>query len=94
MLRAAYESLDNLENEIALRLQGEFSEMLRRVDGTGELSAEARSTENELRARARNAARERLMELRQAGTIGDSAFQLLEEEIDFIDLDAEVRSRW
>jgi CPA1 family monovalent cation:H+ antiporter len=94
MLRAAFESFEHLDSEIALRLQSEYSVMLRRVDGTSVLTTEERHTENELRARARFAARERLTELRLAGTIGDSAFQVLEEEIDMIDLDAEFRSRW
>jgi hypothetical protein len=32
--------------------------------------------------------------MRLSGTIGDSAFQLLEEELDMVELNAEVRSRW
>lgn len=94
MLRAAFESLDYPDDEIAVKLRAEYFEMLRRVDGTSDLAPEARQTETALRTRARTAARERLTELRLAGTIGDSAFQALEEELDMVDLNAEVRGRW
>jgi hypothetical protein len=94
MLRAAFETVETDDSEIARRLRREYADLLRRVDGTGTLSEEARGAEMDLRNRARSAARERLSEMRIHGTIGDSAFQALEQELDMIELDAEIRSRW
>ena len=94
MVRAAFESVEAADTDIAAMLRGEYADLLRRVDGTGTLSAEAQGAEVELRNRAREAARERLSELRIRGTIGNAAFQALEQELDMLELEAEVRSRW
>ena len=94
MFKAALESLSHWDSDVALALRREFLELLERIDGTRELTAEARQTEAELRAGARAAARRKLSQLRITGAIGDSTFQQLEEELDMIELGTEVRSRW
>ncbi len=94
MIRAAFESVEAADTEIAAKLRGEYADLLRRVDGTGRLSPEAQGAEVELRSRAREAARERLGELKLRGTIGNSAFQVLEQELDMLELEAAVRNRW
>jgi CPA1 family monovalent cation:H+ antiporter len=94
IIRAAYESVEPLDNDVAKKLRGEFLELVRRVDGTGGMTDEAKAAEIGLRRQARAASRERLRELRMSGTIGDSAFHQLESELDTIELNSEVRSRW
>jgi monovalent cation/hydrogen antiporter len=94
ILKAALESLGPKDSETVAPLRHEYSELLARIDGSGGPSMEARQTEAALRARAGAAARERLNDLRLTGTIGDSAFQKLEAELDMIELDMEIRSRW
>jgi CPA1 family monovalent cation:H+ antiporter len=85
---AARDSLDGRDSHLAVVLRREYSEMLKQIDG----SPEAHQTECDLRATARNAARERLHALRVAGAIGEAAFQELQTELDLLEL-AEVRSR-
>jgi Na+/H+ antiporter len=94
MFKAAIESLGQLDTQVALALRREYSEFLVRIDGSVELSPEERQDEAELRAGARAAARGRLNHLRHTGAIGDSIFQQLEEELDLLELETEVRSRW
>jgi len=94
MLRAALETLDDADDDVAGALREEFIQLLGRVDGSIAFSDEARSADIALRSRARGAARERLSYLRLSGTIGDSTFQLLEAELDLVELDTEARSRW
>jgi monovalent cation/hydrogen antiporter len=94
IFKAAIESLGDQDTEVASQLRSEYSELLRLIDGTRELSPDARQAEDELRAKARAAARERLGQLRIAGAIGDSTFHRLEAELDMMDLETEVRSRW
>jgi CPA1 family monovalent cation:H+ antiporter len=48
--------------------------------------------EKALRAKALVARRERLLELRRDGTIGDDAFHLIEEELDLADLAVATRT--
>jgi len=94
MLKSALESLSESDSAVASALRREFSDLLARVDGSSGLSQEAREVEAELRADARAAARETLVQLRMTGAIGDATFQQLEAELDMIELDTEVRSRW
>jgi monovalent cation/hydrogen antiporter len=94
MLQAALTSLGEPDTETILALHREYAELLERADGAGELSPEVRKAEEALRAGARAASRERLGQLRLTGAIGDSAFQLLEAELDMFELDTEVRDRW
>ncbi|MGA2410663.1 MAG: cation:proton antiporter [Candidatus Binataceae bacterium] len=94
MLKAALAILSELDTEAAAVLRHEYAELLERADGSGEASPQAREAEGALRGRAWAASRARLSQLRLTGTIGDSAFQLLEAELDRFELDTEVRSRW
>jgi CPA1 family monovalent cation:H+ antiporter len=94
MFKAAIDSLGEQETDVAVALRREYGEFLGRVDGSREISPEARQTEMALRARARASARERLTYLRRIGVIGDSAFQQLEAELDMFELETEARSRW
>ena len=94
MFKAAIDSLGKQETDVAVALRREYGEFLGRVDGSREISPEARQTEVALRARARASARERLTYLRRIGAIGDSAFQQLEAELDMFELETEARNRW
>ncbi|HKN00467.1 MAG TPA: sodium:proton antiporter [Candidatus Binataceae bacterium] len=94
MFKAALESLGERDTEVAAALRREYSDLLGWFDGSSGRSPEARQAEAALRAVARAAARERLSQLRLTGVIGDSVFQQLEAELDMIELNAEVRSRW
>jgi len=94
MLKSALESLSESDSAVASALRREFSDLLARVDGSSGLSQEAREVEARLRADARAAARERLGQLLMTGAIGEDTFQQLEAELDMIELDTEVRSRW
>jgi monovalent cation/hydrogen antiporter len=94
IFKAAIESLGDRDTKAASELRGEYSGLLRLIDGTRELSPEAREAQAKLRADARTAARERLGQLRLTGAIGDSIFQRLEAELDMMDLETDVRSRW
>jgi monovalent cation/hydrogen antiporter len=87
MFKAAIDSLGKQDTEVAAALGREYGEFLGRVDGSREVSPEARQAEAALRARARAAARERLNYLRRMGAIGDSAFQQLEAELDMFELE-------
>ena len=85
---AARDSIGSGDSDLAAELRREYSEMLKQIDG----SPEAHQSEADLRATARNAARERLHALRLSGAIGEAAFQELQTELDLLEL-AEVRSR-
>lgn len=93
MLRAALESVDNRDNDVADALRREYSKLLKHVDGSG-LSQEEHHAELALRAAARTAARKKLNALRDGGAIGHAAFQKLEAELDLVDLEEDARSRW
>jgi Na+/H+ antiporter len=94
MLKAALASLGEQDTKAASALHREYMELLERADGSGKVSPEVRKADETLRARAWAASRERLGQLRLNGTIGDSAFQVLEAELDRFELDTEVRNRW
>jgi Na+/H+ antiporter len=88
------DTLDNSDSDAASAFRRELTEALRRVDGSAGRSEREHQAEVALRATARTAARERLNALRSAGAIGEAAYQELEKELDLIELDADVRSRW
>jgi monovalent cation/hydrogen antiporter len=94
MLKAALASLGEVDTKAAAALYHEYEELLERADSSAALSPEVRRAEEVLRARAWASSRERLIQLRLTGAIGDPAFQLLEAELDRFELDTEVRSRW
>jgi monovalent cation/hydrogen antiporter len=95
MFRAALESLGETDSEVGKTLRAEFSMLLTTVDGNASmLRSASREAEVALRATARTAARDSLNRGRLMGAIGDEAFQSLEAELDLIELEAEIRSRW
>jgi len=94
MLKAALASLGEVDTKAGVALYHEYEQLLERADSSAVLSPEVREAEEALRARAWAASRERLGQLRWAGTIGDPAFQLLEAELDRFELDTGIRTRW
>ena len=98
MFKAAIESVDNRDNALddnaAATVRRDYTEVLRKVDGSIGRSEREHQAEITIRTAARAAARERLNALRDAGAIGEAAFQQLEAELDLLELGGEVRSRW
>ena len=88
------DSLDNIDNHAASAFRRDLTEALRRVDGSVGRSEREHQAEVALRTTAWTAARARLNALRAAGSIGEAAYQELEKDLDLIELDADVRSRW
>lgn len=73
-------------HETAELLRRRYELRLRHLEETGPLGDE-HATESEIVRRVTAAERRRLIELRENGTIGDAAFQRIEEEIDLRELD-------
>ena len=94
MFKAALESVDNRDDDVAVALRREFTEVLRQIDGSIGRSEREHQAKVALRTAARTAARARLNALRDSGAIGEAAFQQLESELDLGELNEEVRSRW
>ncbi len=99
MFKAALETLDNRDtvpddNDAAAAVRREYTDVLRKVDGSVGHSEREHQAEIAIRTAARAAARERLNALRAAGVIGEAAFHQLEAELDLLELGADVRSRW
>ena len=85
-LKAALASLDSEHNTAARLLRREFREALGLTE-----SAEGDRPDtavNALRRRAIESSRARIIELRDAGEVGDDAFRRLQEEYDLIELAA------
>ncbi|WP_174291742.1 cation:proton antiporter, partial [Sphingomonas bacterium] len=91
LAEAGLDMLADRDDEDALALRHRFEEERRAAveadngDGRATLSGKV------LRAQVLEVQRQRLLDLRRDATIGDDAFHLLEEELDFADL--AVRSR-
>jgi CPA1 family monovalent cation:H+ antiporter len=94
MFKAALRTLDHTDTGPAEALRREYADVLRKIDGSIGRSEREHQAELALRGVARTAARERLIALREAGAIGEAAFQELEGELDLIELNADLRSRW
>jgi Na+/H+ antiporter len=94
MFKAALQSVDNRDDDAAVALRREYTEVLRQIDGSSGRSEREHQAKVALRTAARTAAREKLNALRDSGAIGEAAFQQLESELDLRELDQEVRSRW
>jgi CPA1 family monovalent cation:H+ antiporter len=94
IFRAALASLGEQDTELAVTVRSEYKGLVARFDGSSARLPEARAAEIALRTVARNAAREALNSLRRTGAIGDAAFQSLESELDLIELEADIQSRW
>lgn len=74
------------DNETADILRRRYEFRLRHLEESGPYD-ESHVTETETVRRVTTAERRRLLELREDGTIGDAAFQRVEEEIDLRELD-------
>jgi Na+/H+ antiporter len=94
MFKAALESVDNRDDDVAVALRREYTEVLRQIDGSIGRSEREHQAKVALRTAARTAARARLNALRDSGAIGEAAFQQLEAELDLSELEQEARSRW
>jgi monovalent cation/hydrogen antiporter len=94
MFKAALESVDNRDDDVAVALRREYTDVLRQIDGSIGRSEREHQAKVALRTAARTAARARLNALRDSGAIGEAAFQQLESELDLGELNEEVRSRW
>ena len=94
MIKAALRTLDNADTDVAEALRREYADVLRHIDGSVGRSEREHQAELALRSAARIAARDRLITLRDAGAIGEAAFQVLEAELDVLEVGGEVRSRW
>jgi monovalent cation/hydrogen antiporter len=94
MFKAALESVDNRDDDVAVALRREYTEVLRQIDGSIGRSEREHNAKVALRTAARTAARSRLNALRNSGAIGEAAFQQLEAELDLSELEQEARSRW
>lgn len=87
-LEAALTTLAGEVTPAALRLREEFAEALalaRRGDDPRDRS------DNALRRRLVTVARQAITQLRSHGTIGDDAFQKVEEELDWLEISAQPR---
>jgi NhaP-type Na+/H+ or K+/H+ antiporter len=95
IFKAALESMDKGDaDEAATAVRREYTEVLRKIDGSIGRSEREHQAEVALRIAARAVMRERLNALRIRGAIGEAAFQVLEAELDLLELGGEVRSRW
>ncbi len=90
-LRAAVEAARTYGGEIADLLRRRYELRLRRADRNGEHDGDERDLEAMRAATA--AERQRLIELRDDGTIGDTAFQKVEEELDLRELELQEIAR-
>ena len=94
MFKAALESMDNRDDDVAVALRREYTDVLRQIDGSIGRSEREHQAKVALRTAARTAARARMNALRDSGAIGEAAFQQLEAELDLSELEQEARSRW
>jgi CPA1 family monovalent cation:H+ antiporter len=86
-LRAALDATAAYERgETAELLRGRYALRLRRAEGTHEDDHDDEEDAEVVRV-ATAAERRRLIELRDNGTIGDAAFQQVEQELDLRELD-------
>ncbi|HEV7257236.1 MAG TPA: sodium:proton antiporter [Bosea sp. (in: a-proteobacteria)] len=87
-LEAAMGAIAEHRTGAAGMVQAEYAEMLQQS-----LEEETADTEqNRLRRKALAVARDKALEMRRAGEIGDNAFHKLEEELDWLELGAVARS--
>ena len=83
---AALDALGEREDEDAVGLRRRFEEERRAATDAESGDGRAKPSGKALLARLLSLQRQRLLDLRRDATIGDDAFHLLEEELDFADL--------
>ncbi|GAA5514587.1 sodium, potassium, lithium and rubidium/H(+) antiporter [Deinococcus carri] len=88
-LKAALKALEGDDSEAAARLRLEYQADLGRVRSGGDPHD---TPDNVLRQRVVEASRRALAELRRTGKIGDDAYHLVEEELDWLELSARPAS--
>ena len=86
-LKAAIGSLEGQRGDVAERLRQEYQESVSAAKWGGDPFATKQFT---LRRRSIDAARQELSRLRQTEAIGDDAYHIVEEELDWTDLSAGV----
>jgi len=92
VLRAALAATDEIaDQDLGGVLRRRYDLMLRRAEGAKDAEAAAPMSEGDtaILRRALSAERQRLLALRSTGTIGDAAFQRLEQGLDFEELHLE-----
>lgn len=89
---AAVETLKNDTSEAADALRREFHAVLAQAEAHEEGLAPESLPADEPRRRAVHAARDRILAMRRDGRIGDDAFSVLEEELDWAELNATPRA--
>ncbi|KFC76008.1 Na+/H+ antiporter [Bosea sp. LC85] len=87
-LKAAIATIGDAPSEAAEAVRREYDDMLAQTRDSDEFD----TTQNQLRRDALAAARDKALELRSDGTIGDDAFHRLEEELDWLELGAAPRT--
>ncbi|QAY79447.1 sodium:proton antiporter [Sphingosinicella sp. BN140058] len=84
-LKAAMQALEQEDGPAAERLRREYKEALHQARRGGDPRDTA---DNALRRRVVPASRKAIEDLRHSGTIGDDAYRLVEEELDWLELSA------
>jgi NhaP-type Na+/H+ or K+/H+ antiporter len=88
-LKAAMTALEADESDAAQRLRREYSEALQEARRSGDTRD---TVDNALRRQVVDASRDAIQALRHDETIGDDAYRLVEEELDWLELSARPRS--
>jgi Na+/H+ antiporter len=88
-LKAAMGALEAEESPAAQRLRLEYAEALQEARRGGDARD---TTDNALRRRVVDASRDAIQALRHDETIGDDAYRMVEEELDWLELSARPRS--
>ncbi len=87
-LRAALTALDDDRSSLADTVRQEFTAHLGSPDAGPEGAAAERSDHRDLHGRALHAARQAVLAMRTSEEIGDDAFHMMEEELDWIEMSA------
>lgn len=87
-LKAAVAAIGDASSEVAVAVRREYDDMLAQTRDSEQFD----TAQNRLRRDALAAARDKALELRRDGTIGDDAFHRLEEELDRLELGAAPRT--
>lgn len=85
-LRAALASVAAERSPVAELVRQEFTARLAYEPSDAELGAATRSTHNEIHRAALQAAREAILGMRANDDIGDDAFHLMEQELDWLEM--------
>ena len=85
-LRAGLASFELDESPVAEAVRHEFTAHLARERGDGDSSSSTHAAHNALHSGALQAARQAVIAMRARGEIGDDAFHLIEEELDWLEM--------